>query len=105
REHSMLWQAESGFRFRMAEGYLRPDTPKSFDYPAVRKLVKADVDPTLDEILKLAHDKGVGRILSVETYQHPSAKELEARFPTQVLGGVIVAPACGHPPIDSAAAS
>jgi hypothetical protein len=99
REHSMLWQAESDFRFRMAGGYLRPDTPEGFDYPAVRKLNKGDQDPTLDEILELARDKQVGRILSVETYQHPSADELKARFPVQVIGGVIVAPACGYPGI------
>jgi hypothetical protein len=99
REHSMLWQAESGFRFRMAGGYLRPDTPPGFDYPAIRKLNQGDVDPSLDEILELARDKGVGRILSLEVVQHPSARELKARFPVQVLGGVIVAPACGYPGI------
>src|SRR4029077_8231545 len=94
REHSMLWQAESDFRFRMAGGYLRPDTPESFDFAAIRKLNRGE-DPTLAEILRGARAKGVARILSLEAYQHPSAKELEARFPTQVLGGVIVAPACG----------
>jgi hypothetical protein len=106
RDHSMLWQAESGFRFRMAGGYLRPDTPDSFDYTAIHKLNRGNEDPTLDEILEVVRDKRVGRLLVVETYQHPSAKELEARFPTQVLGGVIVAPACGHPGIaDSSSAS
>jgi hypothetical protein len=99
REHAMLWQAESGFRYRMAEGYLRPDTPPGFDYPAVRKLNQGEQDPTLAEILELARDKGVGRILSLEAYQHPSAKQLMRRFPTQVIGGVIVAPACGYPGI------
>ena len=98
RGHSMLWQAESGFRFRMAGGYLRPDAPESFDFPAIRKGIRGE-DPTLDEILRVARAKGVARILSVDTGGHPSAQELEARFPVQVLGGVIVAPACGRPPI------
>jgi hypothetical protein len=97
REHAMLWQAESGFRYRMAGGYLRPDTPPGFDFPAIRKLNKGEQDPTLAEILRVARAKGVGRILSLESGQHPSAKELEAIGPVQVLGGVIVAPACGYP--------
>jgi hypothetical protein len=95
----MLWQAESGFWFRMAGGYLRPDTPEGFDYPVVRDLNLGVRDPTLDEILELARDKQVGRILSLEYYQHPSMPELEPIGPVQLLGHVMVAPACGYPGI------
>jgi hypothetical protein len=83
----------------MAGGYLRPDTPASFDYPAIHKLIKGAEDPTLDEILQVARDKRVGRLLVVETYQHPTAAELKSRFLVQFLGGVMIAPACGYPGI------
>lgn len=101
RGASMLWQAENDFYFRMAEGYLRPDTPESFAHvPAVDKILNGNEDPTVGEILALARAKHVDRILSVEVYAHPSAKELEnAKLLVQLYGGVNVAPACGHPPL------
>jgi hypothetical protein len=99
REHSMLWQAESGFRFRMAGGYLRPDVPATFDFQAIRDVVSGATDPSLDEILQVARAKGVARILSLQTYQHPSWDELQPLAPVQLLGGVMVAPACGYPGI------
>jgi hypothetical protein len=99
REHSMLWQAESGFRFRIAGGYLRPDVPPTFDFQAIRDVVSGAADPSLDEILEVARAKGVARILSLERYQHPSWDELQPLAPVQLLGGVMVAPACGYPGI------
>jgi hypothetical protein len=37
--HGMLWQARSGFRFRQAGGYLRPDPPPAYAHdPAVQAL-------------------------------------------------------------------
>jgi hypothetical protein len=37
--HGMLWQAEAGFRFRQAGGYLRPDPPAPYTHdPAVTAL-------------------------------------------------------------------
>jgi hypothetical protein len=99
RGSSMLWQAESGFRFRMAEGYLRPDTPNSFDFPAVRKAVAGGPDPTIAEILQLARAKRVARVVSLRYYDHPSYDELRALGPVQSLGDVLIGPACGHPPL------
>ena len=88
----MLWQAESGFWFRMAEGYLRPGTPKGFlDYNVH--------DPPTAEILRLARAKHVSRVLSLEIYGHPGPDQLRPLGALQLLGGVLVAPACGHPPI------
>jgi hypothetical protein len=101
RDSSMLWQAENDFYFRMAEGYLRPDTPDSFaHFPAVYKTLNGGPDPTVPEILGLAIAKDVARILSVQVYAHPSAAELQsAGLLVQLYGGVDVAPACGHPPL------
>jgi hypothetical protein len=100
RGSSMLWQAESGFWFRMAEGYLRPKPPAAFlEHPTVQKLTYTADDPTPEEILSLARDKKVSRVLSVERYQHPSNDEMKRFGALQVVGGVAVAPACGNPPL------
>jgi hypothetical protein len=104
-EHSMLWQAESGFRFRMAGGYLRPDVPPTFDFPAIRKVVKGDADPSMDEILELARAKDVANVLSLQYYQHPSWDELQVVPPVQLIGGVMVAPACGYSLAESSSSS
>jgi hypothetical protein len=43
---SMLWQAQAGFWFKLAEGYLRASTPAPFDVdPAVSKMLVNTVPP------------------------------------------------------------
>jgi hypothetical protein len=94
---SMLWQAENDFYFRMAGGYVRPSPPVSFAYFRAVPKALSGAGASLDEILLLAHAKRVSRILSVAQYVPPRADELNGRAgPVQELGGVYVAPACGH---------
>jgi hypothetical protein len=46
---SMLWQAEAGFRFRQAGGYVRPQPPSSFlRWPAVGAFDRAEVPSPAD---------------------------------------------------------
>ena len=98
--NSMLWQAESGFWFRMAEGYLQPKPPPSFlSNSVVQELTYTLDNPTPAQILSLAHAKHVSRVLSVNVYVHPDGKEMHHFGPVQLLGGVLVSPACGNPPI------
>ena len=100
RGDAMLWQAESGFWFRMAEGYLTPKPPPPFiDDPLVQKLTYTYENAGPAQILGFARRKHVGRILSVEIEQHPSGLVMHRFGPLQVLGGVMVAPACGYPPL------
>jgi hypothetical protein len=100
RGDAMLWQAESGFWFRMAEGYLLPKPPAPFiDDPLVQKLTYTYENAGAQEILAFAKRKDVARVLSVEQYQHPSGTLMHRFGPLQVLGGVMVAPACGYPPL------
>lgn len=55
---SMLWQAETGFRFRMPEGYLRASSPPPFDRePAVASmLVNAPPKPAVFRSFLQRHD-------------------------------------------------
>jgi hypothetical protein len=47
--HGMLWQAEAGFRFRQAGGYLRPDAPEPYTHdPAVTALRLGQTPSTTD---------------------------------------------------------
>jgi hypothetical protein len=101
---SMLWQAETGFRFRLAEDGLQP-LPKqgkplnSFDRdPIVYVLNYADyARPTMDRLLAFAAIHHADRFLSVPSWGYPSRTQMQRLGPTQLVGGVLVSPACGQP--------
>ena len=100
RGDSMLWQAESGFWFRMAEGYLTPKPPPPFiDDKLVQKLTFTYELAGPAQILGFSRRKHVGRVLSTEVDQHPSGLVMHRFGPLQVVGGMMVAPACGYPPL------
>jgi len=100
RGDEMLWQAESGFWFRMAEGYLAPKPPPPFiDDQLVRKLTFTYELAGPAQILGFSRRKDVGRVLSTVIDQHPSGLAMHRFGPLQVLGGMMVAPACGYPPL------
>ena len=97
--NSMLWQAESGFWFRMAGGYVQPKPPAYYlREPMVQTLTYTFDTPSTDEVLDFVRAKRVSRVLTVETYTQlgPTMHRFGA---VQVLGGVEVSPACGHPPL------
>ena len=100
---SMLWQAESGFWFKMAEGNLGRDTyPPSFVFadPTVTALqfyyYGPNPRPTMPELKVFAERRRVDRIVSLASGGYPDAFEMQAFGPSQLIGGVLVAPACGH---------
>ncbi len=98
-DNSTLWQAESGFWFRMPEGYLAP-TPPANDIdgdPVIEMLTDTLDNPTPAQIIGLVHRKKIDRIVSVDIYVHPNGKQMHRFGPLQGLGGVGVAPACGYP--------
>jgi hypothetical protein len=97
--NSTLWQAESGFWFRMPEGYLAPAPPAKnlASDPLIRKLTETIENPTPGEIVAFAKNKQVDRIVSVKIYVHPNGHEMRRFGEVQDLGGVLVAPACGYP--------
>jgi len=96
---STLWQAESGFYFRIPEGYLAPSPPaKNFaSDPLIRLETNTTADPTPGEIVAFAKNKKVDRILSVDIYMHPNGHQMRRFGEFQDRGGVLVSPACGYP--------
>jgi hypothetical protein len=98
---SMLWQAETGFRFRMAEGNMgRDNLPERFYVdPTVAELAYKFIDPkirpSMTQLLGLAQSHHVDRFVSVETGAYPDGTQLHSFGPVQLVGGVLVSPACG----------
>jgi hypothetical protein len=99
RGDSTLWQAESGFYFRMPEGYLAPAPPAKnlASDPLIQRLTYTLVDPTPQEIVAFARNKKVDRIISIHIYDHPSGTEMRRFGELQDSGGVLISPACGYP--------
>ncbi len=101
---SLLWQAESGFWFKIAEGTLvHNNQPENFAAdPTVNALLFEFLDPstrpTMGELRGLATRRHVDRIVSVvgDGGAYPSGTQMHSFGPLQVLGGVYVAPACGY---------
>ncbi|HWB21514.1 MAG TPA: hypothetical protein VG652_01350 [Gaiellaceae bacterium] len=98
---SMLWQAETGFRFRMAEGYLRYTPPASYlADPTAYKLTYLFANPAdrpdPAELLAFAKRMHVDRILSVVSHTYPDGPQMHSFGVLQSTGGMLIAPACGH---------
>jgi hypothetical protein len=99
RADSTLWQAETGFWFRMPEGYLAPRPPKkNIDSdPVIRMLTDTYANPTVPELIAFIRNKQVDRIVTVEQYPPPTSTEMHRFGPVQGSGGVLISPACGYP--------
>jgi hypothetical protein len=98
-DDSTLWQAESGFYFRIPEGYLAPAPPEK-NYrsdPLIRLVTNTIENPTTQEIVAFAKNKKVDRIVSVDIYIHPNGDQMRRFGAVQDTGGVLVSPACGYP--------
>ena len=101
--NAMLWQAETDFRFRLADNGLQP-FPKhakplnSFDAdPTVYDLSFVDfAQPTMNRLLAFAAAHDVDRFVSVPLYGYPSSRQMRRLGPTALAGGVLVSPACGR---------
>jgi hypothetical protein len=97
----MLWQAESGYTFRLAENGLaqipRHGSLTSFDADPFIKDVSSGVSvPTTTSLLAFAAGHRVDRFLAVPG-QYPSLAMLREIGPTELVGGLYVSPACGRP--------
>jgi hypothetical protein len=95
---SMLWQAETGFRFRLAGGHIgQPTQPRDFVAdPVVSQLLFAADRPTLTQLLDFASRHGVDRFVSVGAQDYPNQTMLHGVGAVQMVGGALVAPACGY---------
>ena len=100
---SLIWQAETGIWFRLAENGIAPFVFRgkplgSFDAErVVWELTYSDVGrPTMDRLLAFAATHHVDRFLSIPG-GYPSRAQMRRFGPTQLVGGMLVSPGCGKP--------
>jgi hypothetical protein len=87
--NGMLWQASSGFRFRMADGYLAPDPPASFmTTPAIARIANRLV--TWPDLVSFARAKNVTTVLVDASASDPWRSILRPLAPPRAVGGVLV---------------
>ncbi len=104
---SMLWQATSNFRFRLAGGYLYPvirGAPEisSFDSDPDARVLNFYNDryaPGAKRLLAFAARHRVDRFVLAADYPYPGTAIMRAVAPIQATGGLLIAPACGSPPL------
>jgi hypothetical protein len=107
--YTMLWQAEAGFRFDLAGGYLftavygaPPLTAFERDQTYTDLTFHGDIGlPTMEDLLGFAGRHRIARFVSVAGEGYPTARQLRSLGPVERIGGVLVAPACGSPPLTS----
>ena len=101
--YATLWQAETGFFFRIPEGYLTPEPPAaSVRNPAVSFVVNTNFAPSVSQLAKIVRGERVDRVVSVDHYARPGIGELQHLGEVQVSGGADIAPACGYPSLRNA---
>jgi hypothetical protein len=90
---SMIWQADSGFWFRIAGGYIAPKIPSSFMHPAgITHLTTGDnpSEVTLAAVLELARLKGVTSLV-VDARDAATWRPILARLgPPAAVGGALI---------------
>jgi hypothetical protein len=101
---SMLWQAESGFRFTIAEGSMgRDNYPPAFVFDPIVSKLQFQVSNTArlepDELASFVATHHVGRVIAVTGAGYPDRGELARLGSVSSVGDVLVAPACGDPPL------
>jgi hypothetical protein len=101
-DSAALWQAESGFYFRLAGGYIiaRPQARDMNSDPLIPLLwFGYDNRPTVPQILRFVKDEQVDRLVMVDAYDlnPPTPTQLHRFGEIQGLQGVFVAPACSYP--------
>jgi hypothetical protein len=98
---SMLWQAESGFWFRIAEGNMGPHNyPPRFVFAPVVSDLQFEyghgVRPSGAALISFARSHGVDRFVSVVVHAYPDGTMMHSFGPVQLANGVLIAPACGY---------
>jgi hypothetical protein len=108
RGNSMLWQAQAGFAFDMAEGYVSVVPPPEFSgYPILKTLYDGQLVADADrELRRFLHDKGVTAVVVQEGRPGPWGDLFGAIDPEpEAVGGVVLyrvppeplASPAGHP--------
>jgi hypothetical protein len=87
--NAMLWQAVSGYRFRLADGYVAPSPPASFyTSPAVARIANGEI--TWRDLRLFARAKGVTTVL-VDARRSRRWRRLLTPLPRpHEVGGVLI---------------
>jgi hypothetical protein len=101
--NQLLWQAEADFWYGVASGGLAPvpETGKpltSFDEELFTREAGSNyARPTMDRLLGFAAYHHAVRILATPSNGYPSPAQLRSFGSEQLVGGMLVAPACDRP--------
>jgi hypothetical protein len=86
---SMLWQAVSGYKFRLADGYVTPDPPTSFyTSPAAARIANRQL--SWRDLVPFAREKHVTTLLVDGRQAGPYRKLLQPLVPPKAAGGMLV---------------
>jgi hypothetical protein len=89
--YGMLWQAEAGFRFRQAGGYLRPDPPGSYAHDPAVAALRAGQTPAPADFRAFLQRSGTRAILLDPAYLPVYAGTLDPLGITpERVGGLLV---------------
>jgi hypothetical protein len=87
--NSMLWQAVSGYPFRLADGYVTPDPPVSYyTSPAIARIANREV--TWRDLVPFARTEHVTTFIVDGREPEPWQTILQPLAPPRQVGGVLV---------------
>jgi hypothetical protein len=93
RGNSLIWQAKSGFWFRLAGGYVMNAVPPFFSRPDTARKVADNKEPsklTLDDVRGFTHAASVTSIVLNGSQSRPWRKLLDPLGQPQVVDGVLI---------------
>jgi hypothetical protein len=92
RNQALLWQAESGFSFRLADGGLNDTIPSGLPYRAVTSALVGNNVPSggAAALLAAARNQGVGAIVVFPAGDTEWRHLLDGSLPRRTIGGVTV---------------
>jgi hypothetical protein len=89
--HGMLWQAEAGFRFRQAGGYLRPGPPATYAHDPAVEALRAGTTPATADLRAFLTRSGARAIVVDPAYLPAYAATLDPLGITpEQVGGLLV---------------
>jgi hypothetical protein len=100
RGNALVWQAQSGFWFRLAGGYIMNTVPSAFRHPPAVAHVASNDEPaqiTLAEVRAFSRKASVSSIVLAAAQSHPWRKLLDRLGRPQAVGGVLIYRLDGSP--------
>ena len=93
RGNSLIWQAKSGFWFRLAGGYIMNTVPPFFRQPPAVASIASNQEPariTLADVRAFARKASVSSIILNAAQSRPWRRLLDRLGRPQAVGGVLI---------------